>query len=114
MKGGSAAFRDALKWLRTGGGLATTPDGPRGPAEQMAEGAAMLAKVAGCPVMLVGLAGAPCWRLKSWDTAVIPRPFAKGAIVWDGPFEAGRDADLEALRAEWAARLSVATALENL
>lgn len=109
VKGGSAAFRDVLRWLKGGGGVAITPDGPRGPAERMAEGAAMLAKVSGAPVMLVGLAATPCWRLSSWDRAVIPRPFAKGAIVWDGPLRIEDGADLEALRVEWAARLSALT-----
>ena len=109
VKGGSAAFRDALRWLKSGGALAITPDGPRGPAEQMAEGAALLAKVSGAPVMLVGLAGAPCKRLGSWDKAMIPLPFAKGGIVWEGPFYADKDADLDGLRADWAARLSALT-----
>ncbi len=108
-KGGLAAFRDVLKWLKGGGGIAITPDGPRGPVEQMAEGAAMLARVSGAPVLLVGLACAPVSRLKSWDKAVIPYPFGDGAIVWDGPFRAEKDVDLDAMRADWAARLSAAT-----
>jgi hypothetical protein len=108
-KGGAAAFRDVLKWLKGGGGVAITPDGPRGPAETMAEGAAMLAKVSNAPVLLVGLAGRPVKRLGSWDEAVVPLPFAKGAIVWDGPLRADTDADLAALRQEWATRLSAAT-----
>jgi lysophospholipid acyltransferase (LPLAT)-like uncharacterized protein len=109
-KGGSAAFRDVLKWLKSGGGIAITPDGPRGPAEQMAEGAALLAKVSRAPVLLVGLASAPSSRLDSWDRAVIPRPFSRGAIVWEGPLLAADEADLETLRADWAARLSALTA----
>ncbi len=109
-KGGGAAFRDVLKWLKGGGGIAITPDGPRGPAEQMAEGAALLAKVSAAPVLLVGLAARPVWRLGSWDKAVLPKPFGQGAIVWDGPFTAERDADLDALRSDWAERLSAATA----
>lgn len=109
-KGGSAAFRDVLKWLKGGGGIAITPDGPRGPAEQMAEGAALLAKVSKAPVLLVGLACTPSSKLGTWDEAVIPRPFGKGAIVWDGPILAADEADLDRLRAHWAERLSAATA----
>jgi lysophospholipid acyltransferase (LPLAT)-like uncharacterized protein len=109
VKGGAAAFRDVLKWLKGGGGIAITPDGPRGPAEEMAEGAVMLAKVSKAPVLLVGLACRPAQRLSTWDRAVLPLPFGQGAIVWDGPIRVGADDDLEALRREWAERLSQAT-----
>jgi hypothetical protein len=108
VKGGAGAFRDVLRWLKGGNGIAITPDGPRGPAEHMAEGAAMLAKVSKAPVLLVGLACRPSGRLKSWDRAVLPYPFGKGAIVWDGPIRDVQE-DTEALRAEWAARLTAAT-----
>src|SRR5690606_8104412 len=43
-KGGSQALRDGLKQLKVGA-LALTPDGPRGPNRQMAEGLPLLAKL---------------------------------------------------------------------
>lgn len=107
-KGGAGAFRDVLRWIQGGGGIAVTPDGPRGPAEQMAEGAIMLARLSGAPVLLVGLAASSV-TLDTWDRARLPLPFGKGAIVWDGPIVAGRETDMEAARTEWAARLSAAT-----
>jgi lysophospholipid acyltransferase (LPLAT)-like uncharacterized protein len=111
VKGGAGAFRDVLRWLKGGGGIAITPDGPRGPKEQMAEGAAMLAKVSRAPVLLVGLACKPCNRLGTWDEAIMPLPFGRGAIVWDGPIRLDEDqTETEALRNAWAARLSAATA----
>jgi lysophospholipid acyltransferase (LPLAT)-like uncharacterized protein len=110
VKGGAGAFRDVLRWLKGGGGIAITPDGPRGPAEQMAEGAAMLAKVSKAPVLLVGLACKPANRLDTWDKGVMPLPFGRGAIVWDGPILLAPDEqDTEALRAAWARRLTAAT-----
>ena len=111
-KGGAVAFRDVLRWVAKGGGVAITPDGPRGPAEQMAEGTPLLAKASGTPVLFVGLASRPCLRLKSWDAAVVPLPFARGAIVWDKAEPVTRDVDnagLKALNAAWSARLSAAT-----
>lgn len=108
-KGGSAAFRDVLRWIQGGGGIAVTPDGPRGPAEQMAEGSVMLARVSGAPVLLVGLASSPAITLDTWDRTRLPMPFGRGAIVWDGPIILPRDADTEAVGAEWAARLSAVT-----
>ncbi len=109
VKGGATAFRDVLKWLRAGNGIAITPDGPRGPAQTMAEGAVMLARVSRAPVLLVGLASRPARRLATWDRALLPLPFGRGAIVWDGPIKVDPDDDLEALRLDWARRLTAAT-----
>ena len=81
-KGGTQALRDGLKQLKVGG-LAITPDGPRGPARQMAEGLPMLAKISGAPALFIGMSCNPAIRLNSWDKAVLPMPFGKGAIVWD-------------------------------
>lgn len=108
-KGGEQAFRDMLRWVKDGGAMAITPDGPRGPAETMEKGALVLAQLTGAPVLMVGLATKPCLRLKTWDRTVIPLPFARGAMVWDGPLTAPRGADAEALAGEWAARLSALT-----
>jgi lysophospholipid acyltransferase (LPLAT)-like uncharacterized protein len=108
-KGGMAAFRDVLRWMKGGGGVAITPDGPRGPAEEMKEGPPLMARLSKAPVLLVGLASKPCIRLSSWDQAMIPLPFSQGVIVWDGPLSVAGDDDLEALRLDWAARLSAVT-----
>jgi len=108
-KGGATAFRDVLKWIKGGGGVAITPDGPKGPPETMKEGAPMLGRVSGAPVLFVGLASAPCLRLKSWDRAVIPLPFTRGAIVWAGGEPAARASDTETLAAVWSETLSALT-----
>lgn len=81
-KGGSAALRDALRQLKVGG-VALTPDGPRGPMRQMGDGLAVMAKLSGAPVLFIGLSCNPAIRLGSWDRAILPLPFGKGAIVWD-------------------------------
>ena len=108
-KGGAAAFRDVLRWLKAGNGIAITPDGPRGPVEQMTDGPAMLAKVSRAPVLLVGMASKPNVTLNTWDRHGIPLPFTRGTIVWRGPFRVAADDDTEALARTWAAELSDAT-----
>jgi lysophospholipid acyltransferase (LPLAT)-like uncharacterized protein len=107
-KGGSQALRDGLKQLKVGA-LGVTPDGPRGPARQMAEGLPLLAKLSGAPVLLVGLSCNPAIRLDSWDRAVLPLPFGRGAIVWDSAVypEGG---DLAAVAADWSERLTAVEA----
>jgi lysophospholipid acyltransferase (LPLAT)-like uncharacterized protein len=57
----------------------------------------------------VGLAAKPCIRLGSWDNTMIPLPFAKAAMVWDGPAGAGRGDDPDQLVEAWADRLSAVT-----
>ena len=109
-KGGASAFRDVLRWIQGGGAVAVTPDGPRGPAEEVAaDGAITLARISGAPVLLVGLACRPVITLDTWDRGHLPVPFGRGAIVWDGPIMADRETDPDAARAEWAARLSAVT-----
>jgi len=113
LKGGAAAFREALDLLAGGGILVVTPDGPRGPARQMAAGTVRIAKRAGVPVFLLGLAARPAMQLNSWDRTKLPRPFGKGCIVWDGPHVCPPDAsdeDVERLSVEWAAAMTAACA----
>ena len=105
-KGGEQAFRDMVKWVRDGGAMAITPDGPRGPTEVMQKGALALARMTGAPVLFVGVAMKPCIRLGTWDRTIIPLPFAKAAMVWDEPAIMTRDDDPDALVDTWAARLS--------
>lgn len=107
-KGGSQALRDGLRQLKVGG-LAITPDGPRGPAGVMAEGLAALARMSGAPVLLMGLSCGPAIRLNSWDRAILPLPFARAAVVWerlDWP-EGGDPAEV---LADWTRRLNAAQA----
>ena len=51
----------------------------------------------------------PALRLPSWDKAVLPLPFGKGVIVWDGPYQLDRDADAQVVAADWTARLDAVT-----
>jgi hypothetical protein len=108
-KGGEQAFREMLRWVKAGNAIAITPDGPRGPAQTMEKGTPVLAQITGAPMLMVGLAAKPCLRLGTWDRTVIPLPFSRGAMVWEGPIRVGRDEDSEALAADWARRLTALT-----
>jgi lysophospholipid acyltransferase (LPLAT)-like uncharacterized protein len=105
------AFREAINFIDDGGAMIITPDGPRGPAEEIPQGTVMLARTRGTPVILMGIAARPALRLRSWDRTQIPRPFAKGCAVFDGPLEVSRQANataVRAMRADWQARLRAA------
>ena len=107
-KGGMRAFREALTFLRSGGIMILTPDGPRGPRETLPIGPVQMARAAGCPAFIMSLAASPAVTLGSWDRARIPLPFARGQVVLEGPLRLPADADAEALeaaRADWEARM---------
>ena len=105
-KGGTQALREGLRQLKVGG-LAITPDGPRGPARQMAEGLPLLARLSGAPALLIGVSCSPACRLNSWDRAVLPLPFGKGAIVYDLAYYP-QGAAIDAVVADWTERLTAA------
>ena len=107
-KGGTQALRDGLRQLKVGG-LAITPDGPRGPVRSMAEGLPVMAKLSRAPVLFLGLSCNPAIRLKSWDRSLLPLPFGKGAVVWDrADFPEG--ADLADVIADWTERTTAVEA----
>ncbi len=110
---GGQVYRQSLEWVRQGNVLILTPDGPRGPNEQMAEGPVRMASRTGAAVILMGLATSPNAQLKTWDRMQLPVPFGRGAIAFDGPLHAPEDLDadgMKALRQEWSARLTAANA----
>jgi len=108
-----AAIREATNWVKGGGALVVTPDGPRGPNEVIAAGSLQIAKRSGQPVFLMGIAAAPATQMAStWDKVMWAAPFGRGAVVWEGPLHVPADADdaaIAALVGDWSARLSAAT-----
>jgi lysophospholipid acyltransferase (LPLAT)-like uncharacterized protein len=108
-----AAIREATTWVKDGGALVVTPDGPRGPNEVIAAGSLQIARRSGQPVFLMGIAANPAWQLAdTWDKVMFAAPFGRGAVVWEGPLHVPADADeavIAGLIADWSARLSAAT-----
>ena len=101
----------AVRFIESGGLVAITPDGPRGPAEKMPEGPVVLARARSSPVFLFGLAAQPTLTLKTWDRTQIPLPFGRGCVVFDGPLAVSREADsaaVKAIQTDWQARLNAA------
>ncbi|MBO1073205.1 lysophospholipid acyltransferase family protein [Roseomonas marmotae] len=95
-RGGASALRALLRVLRSGSPVAITPDGPRGPRRQAAEGVAQLAALARVPVLPTA-AATRCHRLlPSWDRMMLPLPFTRGVLVC-GPAIAVAEADSAAV-----------------
>ncbi len=95
----------ALEALLTEGvSAALTPDGPRGPRHVAQMGAVLLAARTGRPLVPLGAAARPAWTFGSWDRFQVPRPGARGALVYGDPIEVPPASDLE----PWRKRLEAA------
>ncbi|MNT16901.1 hypothetical protein D3C72_1520270 [compost metagenome] len=75
----------------------------------MAEGLPLMAKLSGAPVLFIGLSCKPAIRLNSWDRAVLPLPFGKGAIVWDKAWYP-EGAEMSEVVSDWTERLTAVEA----
>ena len=84
-RGATRALLAMCDALSTGGEVAVTPDGPRGPARKFASGTTVAAQRAGVPIVTVGVAASRAWRMKSWDAFMIPKPFAHVTFVYSDP-----------------------------
>ena len=65
--------------------LTITPDGPRGPRRELAQGAIYLASRLQMPLVPMGFGYDRPWRFNSWDQFAIPRPFSRGRAVIGPP-----------------------------
>jgi lysophospholipid acyltransferase (LPLAT)-like uncharacterized protein len=87
---GVAALIALKKAAKSGKDLIITPDGPRGPRYSMQPGVIKLAQTTGLPLLPISLFFENCWRLKTWDRFVIPKPFSKMTLIFREPLEIPR------------------------
>lgn len=97
-RGAVPGFLRLVDAYRGGASLAVVPDGPRGPLYVAKPGIVHLAKATGADVYPVSYAASRCWRLKSWDRLIIPKPFARLTVAVGAPLRVDAGADDETLR----------------
>ena len=108
-KRGIAAAREAMEVMKKGAGLVVTIDGPNGPPEVVGIGAIKLAQQMSAPIVVYGVS-ANAKRLNTWDRLLLPKPFARGAIVVPPPIQTSKEMDSEELRTRVERALKEATA----
>lgn len=111
-KGSVGAFREMARHVKTGGCMAITPDGPRGPRMRAGSGAVKLARTAGVVIIPCAWSTTRAVVFNSWDRFILPLPFARGVIVYGEPIKLGEragEAEIEAARAALEMRLNAAT-----
>ena len=92
-RGWVGGLRGLLEADARGEDIAVVPDGPRGPRHEAKAGVVQLARATGLPVVAVGAAARPAWRLGSWDRLVVPWPFARVALVASEPIPVGESVE---------------------
>lgn len=96
-RGGILAAREIIQKLKENVEVAFTPDGPRGPTEVVQMGAILMAKKSGSLLVPVAVAANRCWRVKTWDSYMIPKPFAKCVLLFGDSMKVAQDADSVAM-----------------
>ena len=74
-RGGVKALINGIKSLKDGYDLGITPDGPKGPRHEVADGIIVMAQKAKVKIVLVEIKPTHYWQLNSWDKFTIPKPF---------------------------------------
>ncbi len=107
-KGGAKALIGAIKELKSGGDLAITPDGPRGPIYSVANGIVAISQKTKAKILVFSYNASSYWQLKSWDKFIIPKPFGIINFYISEPF------DVDGLELEDAKILIKEKMMENI
>lgn len=94
-RGGFKALAEMQRALEMGIPIGFTVDGPRGPRRVAKPGIAILSARSGLPVVPIGIAARPCWRMRSWDRFAVPKPFATATALAGPPVPAEGHASLD-------------------
>jgi lysophospholipid acyltransferase (LPLAT)-like uncharacterized protein len=97
---GAGALIEMKNLLAQGWDVGITPDGPRGPRYYLNPGVLKLAQKTGIPVLPANVEYSRCWRLKSWDGFMIPKPFSRVEITMGKLVEIKQTATDEEFEAE--------------
>jgi len=82
---GATALLQLSDVLTNGGDVVITPDGPRGPVYELGPGIIFLAQKTAAPVVPMNMEYSSCWRVKSWDRFIIPKPFSRVRLIIGQP-----------------------------
>jgi lysophospholipid acyltransferase (LPLAT)-like uncharacterized protein len=84
-RGGVGALVEQIRLMKAGCPAGFAIDGPRGPRHVAKEGAVLLAKKTGNPLVPFAVRAEKFWTINSWDKMEIPKPFTRAAIKIDAP-----------------------------
>lgn len=74
-KSAAKVLIQAIKTIKEGYDIGITPDGPKGPRREVADGIIVMAQKTSAKIVLVEIKATKYWELNSWDRFIIPKPF---------------------------------------
>ncbi|MBM3908555.1 MAG: lysophospholipid acyltransferase family protein [Gemmatimonadetes bacterium] len=85
-RGGARGLTTIVAALRAGRTVAFTPDGPRGPSRVAQPGVFVAARRGQAAILPMSMHASRAWRLRSWDSYCLPKPFARVCVAFGDPF----------------------------
>lgn len=79
----------AIRTLKEGYDIGMTPDGPKGPRHEVANGVVVMAQKSGAKVVVFSCVPSHYWQLGSWDRFTIPKPFGMLEFFASEPIDLG-------------------------
>ncbi|MEX2243678.1 MAG: lysophospholipid acyltransferase family protein [Fimbriimonadaceae bacterium] len=98
-RGGVKAAVESIRVLKKGATMAFTPDGPRGPSGVVQGGVVLMAKKSGAALVACGVSASHKWHVPTWDSYMVPWPFARCVLVFGDPIFVSKDASDEEVEA---------------
>ncbi|MBY0382636.1 MAG: lysophospholipid acyltransferase family protein [Xanthobacteraceae bacterium] len=86
-----------IRHARSGKTIFITPDGPRGPRNQVNPSVIELARVTRVPIVPVSIGMSRGIEINSWDRFTVPLPFSHVVVSWGQPILVRPDQTTEAL-----------------
>jgi len=74
-KSAARVLIQAIKTIKERYDIGITPDGPKGPRHEVADGIIIMAQKAKAKIVLVEIKPTKFWQLNSWDKFIVPKPF---------------------------------------
>jgi len=87
---GALVLRDAVEMMKRGVSIVTMSDGPLGPKHQIKTGTVLVARMGDAPMVPIACAASRAWTTNTWDSFMIPKPFARIVIAVGEPIEVPR------------------------
>ena len=111
---GARALKELIRRYREGHNVCITPDGPRGPARQVADGVAQLGLMTQAPIICVAYAATRVKLLRSWDRFMFTLPFSQIHFVAEAPIYLKQDEGLSKHEQRDALRQMIDTTLNDV
>lgn len=111
-RGGVKGLVEMIRIAKQGAPMCLIVDGPKGPRYEAKEGAVLLAKKTGAPLLPFSVEAKSFWQMeKSWDKMHVPKPFTTAKVFLSAPIYVSAQATDAEIAAK---RLELQTALERL